>query len=209
MNAVLERDTSVVLHNISWGSYKQIADALQDQTPAHLTYDRGKLEIMVLSFRHENLKKLTAMLFERLTDDLDIEICPAGSTTFQKEALERGFEPDESYYVANADYVRGRKTIDLEFDPPPDLTIEIDVSESSLNRLSIFAAMGIKEVWRFSRSGMEFFVLRGTEYQIVQKSETLVGVDSANVTELIERGLFATRKEFIRSIDEYAKKLSN
>jgi hypothetical protein len=43
MEAVLDKTQSVVLHNISWGSYKKISDALQDETPAHFTFDRGKL----------------------------------------------------------------------------------------------------------------------------------------------------------------------
>ncbi len=209
MNTILERNQSIVLHNISWKSYKQIADALQDETPAHLTYDRGRLEIMVLSFQHENLKKLAAMLFERLTDNLDIEICPAGSTTFQKEALERGFEPDESYYVENADYARERKMINLDFDPPPDLTIEIDINQSCLNRKGIFAAIGIREVWRYSGSRMEFAALRGSNYEIVEKSEILPGVGSSEITDLLEFGLFSTRKEFLKRIDEYANNLSN
>lgn len=207
MSTVLERNQAVVLHNISWHSYKQIADALQDQTPAHLTYDRGTLEIMVLSFQHENLKKLAAMLFERLTDSLDIEICPAGSTTFQKEAVERGFEPDESYYVENAAYVRGRKSINLDFDPPPDVTIEIDISHSSVNRMSIFAAIGISEVWRCSGSGVEFFLLHGGRYEMVGKSGVLPGVSSAEITELLEIGLYSTRREFLNRIDGYAKEL--
>src|SRR5437868_1749921 len=101
MEAVLEKSQAVVLHNISWESYKQITDTLQDETSAHFTFDRGNLEIMVLSLTHENLKKLLAMLFERLTENFDIEIFAAGSTTFRREDLVRGFEPDECYYVQN------------------------------------------------------------------------------------------------------------
>ncbi len=211
MSTVLKNTQAVVLHNISWNSYKQIADALQDETPAHLTYDRGQLEIMVLSFQHENIKKLISMLFERLADDLEIDFCPAGSTTFQKEALERGFEPDESYYIENADYVRGRKAINLDFDPPPDMTIEIeiDISRSSVNRMNIFAAIGIREVWRYSSSGMEFTALHDSKYEVVGESKVLPGVSSSVVSELLEFGLFSTRKQFLKCIDEYANKLSN
>jgi len=150
MDAVLDKSQAVVLHNISWSSYKQITDVLQDETSAHFTFDRGKLEIMVLSLRHENLKKFLAMLFERLTENLDVEIFAAGSTTFQREDLGRGFEPDECYYVKNAELMRSKETVNLDFDPPPDITIEIDVKHSSLNRMNIFAAIGIPEVWRYS-----------------------------------------------------------
>lgn len=128
MNTVLDRDQAVVLHNISWNSYKQISDTLQDETSAHFTFDRGQLEIMVLSLKHENLKKVLAMLFERLAENLDVEIFAAGSTTFRREDLARGFEPDECYYIGKAaEGMRGKETVNLDFDPPPDLTIEIDV----------------------------------------------------------------------------------
>ncbi len=209
MNRVAENTQTVLLHNISWNSYKQIADVLHDETPAHLTYDRGRLEIMVLSFQHESVKKLVAMLFERLTDKLDVEICAAGSTTFQREALERGFEPDESYYIENAEYVRGRKVINLDFDPPPDLTIEVDIKQSSLNRMSIFAAIGIREVWRYRDSVMEFYILRGGKYEVVEKSEVLPGVGSVDLTEILEFGLTSTRRQFLSCIDEYTNNLSN
>ncbi len=68
MSAVLEKTKSIVLHNISWNAYKQITDSLQDETPAHFTFDRGKLEIIALSVKHENFKKIIAMLFERLSE---------------------------------------------------------------------------------------------------------------------------------------------
>lgn len=209
MNTVLEKTQSVVLHNISWNSYKQIADVLQDETPAHFTYDRGKLEIMVLSLRHENLKKLLAMLFERLAENLDIEIFAAGSTTFQREDLGRGFEPDECYYIRHAELMRGKESVNLDFDPPPDLTIEVDVKHSSLNRMGIFAAICVPEVWRFSGGELQIFSLRETEYEISENSRILPGAKSAEMTRLLQFGLTSTRKDFIRQIDDYSKRISD
>ena len=207
MNAVIDTTRSVVLNNISWKSYKQIADALQDETPAHLTYDRGRLEILVLSLYHENMKKLVATLFERLSDNLGIEICAAGSTTFQRDDLERAFEPDESYYIENAEYMRGRKVVNLDFDPPPELSIEIDVSASSVNRMKIFAAVGIREVWRYSDSEMTFSLLRDGIYESVAKSNALPEVSCHAVGELLEFGLTSTRKQFLARIDEYTNRI--
>jgi hypothetical protein len=45
--------------------------------------------------------------------------------------------------------MRGKDQIDLDTDPPPDLALEIDVTHSSLNRLGIYAALRVPEVWRF------------------------------------------------------------
>lgn len=207
MDAVLEKTQSVVLHNISWNSYKQITDSLQDETPAHFTFDRGKLEIMVLSLRHENLKKILAMLFERLSEALEIEIFAAGSTTFQRKDLERGFEPDECYYVRNAEMMRGKDSVDLDVDPPPDLTVEIDVKHSSLNRMSIFAAIGIPEVWRYDGENLIVYLLEDKDYRKSEESSVLTKVKSKELNRLIETGKNSTRREFSSQIDDYATKL--
>ncbi len=209
MDAVLEKTQTVVLHNISWNSYKQITDTLQDETPAHFTFDRGKLEIMVLSLKHENLKKILAMLFERLSETLDIEIFAGGSTTFQREDLERGFEPDECYYVQNADVMRGKDAVNLDFDPPPDLTIEIDVKHSSLNRMSIFAAIGIPEVWRYDGEFLTIYLLKEGVYETSETSSVLPKVQTEKLLELIEIGIYSTRKEFLSKIKEYSNELKS
>lgn len=207
MDAVLEKTQSVVLPNVSWKSYKTISDALQDETPAHFTFDRGKLEIMVLSLRHENLKKILAMLFESLSDNLEIEIFAAGSTTFQREDLERGFEPDECYYVENAELMRGKDSVNLSFDPPPDLTIEIDVKHSSLNRMSIFAAIGIPEIWRYDGEVLIIYLLENGEYRESKTSSILSGVNVEKLSELVEIGKGSTRREFLLNIKKYTNEL--
>ncbi len=207
MSTVLEKNQSVVLPNISWKAYRQIADAVQDETPAHFTYDRGKLEIMVLSLHHENLKKLLATLFERLCEELDIEISAAGSTTFQREDLERGFEPDECYYVENVEFMRGKTDVNLDFDPPPDLTIEIDVKHSSLNRMSIFAAIGVPEIWRYDGEQLTIYLLENQKYKVSESSLILPLAESNRLSKIIEEGKSSTRKEFLTKICGYANEL--
>ena len=209
METVLEKTQTVVLHNISWNSYKQLTNTLQDETPAHFTFDRGKLEIMVLSLKHENLKKILAMLFERLSETLDIEIFAGGSTTFQREDLERGFEPDECYYVQNAELMRGKDAVNLDFDPPPDLTIEIDVKHSSLNRMGIFAAIGIPEIWRFDGEELTIYLLQDGVYKESETSSVLPKVNAERVSELIEIGRNSSRRVFLSKIKEYTNELKS
>ncbi|MGH9948531.1 MAG: Uma2 family endonuclease [Pyrinomonadaceae bacterium] len=209
MNTVLERDQSVVLHNISWNSYQTISDTLQDETPAHFTYDNGRLEIMVLSLKHENLKKLLATLFERLAENLEVEIFAAGSTTFRRKDLDRGFEPDECYYIKHAEIMRGKESVNLDFDPPPDITIEIDVSHSSINRMKIFALMGITEVWRYDGEEVNFFCLSGKEYDKSSESNILTGVRAEKITELLEGGRSISQKDFLNTIEVYSKTLKD
>lgn len=207
MNTVLERNQSVVLQNISWKSYETIADTLHKETAAHFTYDRGQLEIMVLSLKHENLKKILAMIFEKLAIALKVDIMPCGSTTFRREDLERGFEPDECYYVGNAALMRGRSEVNLEFDPAPDLTIEIDISSSSLNRFGIFAAIGIHEVWRYDGNNLTIYLIENGDYTLSKTSHILSSVESSRISELARIGQKSRLDEFLRQIENYSAEI--
>src|SRR5438067_2440344 len=92
------RRASVVLYNISWGSYQALLHDLREQH-YFLTYDRGTLEIMPPKPVHEKIGKLVARLVETMTLELRIPIVGLGSTTWYNEHLGRGLEADQCYYV--------------------------------------------------------------------------------------------------------------
>lgn len=153
----------LTLYDISWQSYETLLNLLGDR-PVRTTYSQGVVELMILSYQHERYKKLLARLVETLTEEWDIPIAGGGSTTFKRQDLERGLEPDECFYIEHEPNVRGKQAIDLTIDPPPDLAIEIDVTSSSLNRMAIYAALGIPEVWRFNGTTLEFCYRQGSDY---------------------------------------------
>ena len=137
-----------VLRGVGWEGYETLL-ALVGDRPIRLTYDRGDVELMSPSQDHECFKTRLGRLVETLTMELDIPCEGAGSTTWRKQIEDRGLEPDECYYIANADRVAGRRNLDLTVDPPPDLAIEVEISRSALDRMGIYAALGVPEVWRF------------------------------------------------------------
>jgi Uma2 family endonuclease len=140
----------VALRGVSFATYRALRGELDragDRT--RLTFDRGTLEIMVLSYEHEQGGYLLGRLIEAVAAGLRVPIAGAKSTTFSREDLDRGIEADESYYIANEARIRFHKRIDLADDPPPDLAIEVDVSRSSINKAAIYAALGVPEFWRF------------------------------------------------------------
>jgi len=158
------------LTEISWEGYETILNLLGDR-PVRVTYSQGVLELMILSYQHERYKKLLARLLETLTEELNIPIEAAGSTTFKRQQLERGLEPDECFYIQNQAQMRGKQAIDLNQDPPPDLVIEIDVTHSSIDRMAIYAALGVPELWRWANGALQFWHLQGQRYQ--QQSQSL------------------------------------
>lgn len=124
--AITERLT---LYDMSWENYETLLNLLGDR-PIRATYSQGVVELMILSYQHERYKKLLARFVETLTEELDIAIAGGGSTTFKRQDLERGLEPDECFYIEHEPNVRGKQALDLAQDPPPDLAIEVDISHS-------------------------------------------------------------------------------
>lgn len=126
------------------------------------------------------------MLVEVLAEEMEVDIHGGGSTTFRREDLAKGFEPDECFYIRYAEVVRGKKQIDLAQDPPPDLVIEIDITGPSLNKFPIFAALGIPEVWRYDGARVAIFTLVDNDYVERPESVALPKVTSAILTEFID-----------------------
>ena len=139
---------SFLLHGMSWDFYEHLLKELGDG-PIRVTYDRGALELMSPSYRHEGHSQILGLMVRVLAEELEIPIKGAGSTTFRRESVERGLEPDECFYIAHVSDILGKEELDLEIDPPPDLAIEVDVTHRSIDRIPIYAALGIPELWRF------------------------------------------------------------
>ncbi len=152
-------ENRIVLDGVSWDQYEQILDAMGERR-IRLTYDRGTLEIMTVSSPHEWWKFRFCLALQLLGTGLAMKVQTYGSMTNRREDVERGLEPDLCVYVRNADRMVGPRMIDLNRDPAPDLAIEIDISRSSLNRLGIYAALNIPEVWRFDETTLHVYGLR-------------------------------------------------
>jgi Uma2 family endonuclease len=158
VTAELPTEQHLVLHCISWNQYLGMGDLLLDHH-VRLTYDRGALEFMTLSPEHERGKHLLSRMVEALADELDIDIAGYGSMTCRREDLERGLEPDECYWIEREAEIRDRTVFDLAVDPPPDLVLEVEYSRSILNRLGIYAALGVPEVWRWDGTQLRVLLL--------------------------------------------------
>ncbi len=190
MSAVLTpAEQRVVLHNVSWETYERIlADHINSSSP-HFTFDHGELEITSPSLEHERYVRRLDNVIQIVADEMDLEAEGLGSTTFRREELERGFEPDCCFYIANAHRVRGKNELDLTVDPPPDLVIEVDITSPSIGKLPIFGEFGVPEVWRFRNERLTILSLSpSTEYVEVPESRALRGLTSGEVSELMARG---------------------
>jgi Uma2 family endonuclease len=163
-------DQRFVIRGVDWHTYDAILQALGDHR-TRVTFDGRDLELMSPSPAHELYKIRFDHLLVALALDLNIEILGGGSTTFRREDLERGLEPDQCYWIQNEPSIRGKQDIDLSVDPPPDLAIEIDISRSALDRMSIYAGLEVPEVWTFDGGSLRIHLLQaGGKYVASQTS---------------------------------------
>lgn len=188
--AAMSRGASgIVLRGVSFATYRALrAELDRAGDRARLTFDRGSLEIMTQSYEHEQGSLHLCLLIVAIATELDILIEGGGTTTFAREDLDRGIEPDQCFYVANEPRVRGKKALDLAVDPPPDLVIEVDVSRSSLSKAPIYAALGVPEFWRLDDAVLRFLELDAEgRYQSAEVSRSFPFLKREEVQEWVRR----------------------
>jgi len=194
-----------LLNNISWETYESLLKDLQSEPGMRLTYDRGRLEIMTPLDPHETYKKLIGRFVEAATEELNVEIRSLGSRTCQREDLGRGLEPDECYYLQNEPVVRNLEQIDLSQNPPPDLVVEIDITSSSIDRLKIYVALAVPEVWRYDGSRLTILRLENGEYKECDRSPSLPLLTPGEVVRFLELRKAMGETSLIRLFREWVR----
>ncbi|MGK7876239.1 MAG: Uma2 family endonuclease [Xenococcaceae cyanobacterium] len=107
-----------------------------------------------------------------------------GSTTLDREDLDRGAELDKAYYIQNQAKVAG-KTVDLKQDPPPDLVVEVDITHTDIDKLALYAKMGVPEFWRYNGEVWRIYQRSGDRYQEVNGSPTFPFVPKTKLYEFL------------------------
>ncbi len=198
----------IILSNISWETYERLLADHENSSAPRFTYDRGMLEIMSPNPEHEEANRQLAQIVLILAEERSINVRGLGSTTFRREDLERGFEPDSCFYIRNEERVRGKKRIDLTVDPPPDLVIEVDITSPSLGKFPIYARLGVPEVWRYDGEKLSIHQLAGdTGYAEVQRSAVLPELTADILTRFVSRSATLDWLSWVREVRGWALNL--
>ncbi len=206
---LIQSPDRVLLENISWQTYQFLVKDFEPQPAIRLTYDKGLLEIRMPLDPHETYKKLLGRLVESLTEELEIEIRSLGSRTCSCENLARGLEPDQCYYVQNEQAVWNKEQIDLTKDPPPDLAIEIDITSSSIDRLNIYADLGVPEVWRYDGQSLVIYCLKNKQYEICHRSLAFTLLTGEDIERFLELRKTTKENALIRLFHEWIRSQNN
>lgn len=179
----------VILKNISWQTFETLLEEMGEKRGSRLTYDNGILEIMTPLMPHEYNKRLIENLIVALAEELKLNIKSVGSVTCKRADLRRGVEPDSGFYLQNEPLMRNKQELDLTKDPPPDLVLEVDFTSSSLDRLSIYAALGVPELWRYDQGVLQIYRLQEGVYIPFVVSPAFANLPLTEIPRFLEESL--------------------
>jgi Uma2 family endonuclease len=168
----VEVDERIILHGISWERYQTLRELLDDIHGLRMTYLESTLEITRPSIEHERVKSLVDRLIGLYAWEKNIPLYSYGSTTFRKEASERGLEPDECYNVGT----------DLE--DVPHIAVEIILNSGGIDKLSVYAGLGVPEVWFWRDGRITIHQLGDGRYQVQERSHFLPELDLVGLSSL-------------------------
>lgn len=185
------------MRGISWQTYKTLMSEVGDDRAWRIAYDRGVLEIRMPLEEHEEPKGLLESFVEAIADELEIEVRKLGALTLDREDLSRAVEPDSCFYIQNEAVVRGRK-INLPADPPPDLVIESDYTSSSVNKQALYSALGVPELWRYTKKTLLVYGRVDGGYEPCDRSLAFPCLPIAEVAALIEQSRAIGQRSAVR-----------
>jgi Uma2 family endonuclease len=195
-----------VLYEIDWTTYTRLLRTFEKSgRRVRLTYDRGTLEIMSPLWEHERPSYLFGSFIDVLTDELNLPRLSGGSVTLRRKKKHRGLEPDKCYWIASSPRLQGKRKLDLRTDPPPDLAIEVDVTSSSMNRMGIYAALGLPEVWRLTKEGLTFHILEAGKYQVRPNSLSFPTLAAAELSGFLAQVGQADDTTLVRQFREWVR----
>ncbi|MDF0551971.1 Uma2 family endonuclease [Kamptonema sp. UHCC 0994] len=196
----------ITLTGIKWSTFKAIMSDVGDGRAWRIAYDAGVLEIRMPLTEHEEPIGMIEHFVGVVVDELGIEMRQLGALTLEREDLTRAIEPDTCFYIQNESIVRG-KSINLPADPPPDLVVESDYTNSSLNKFAIYAALGVPEIWRYKNKSLLVYQLVDGNYAERENSLAFPFLPIAEIPGLIEQSKSIGQRAAVRLFRERLREI--
>lgn len=200
------RPSRFVFDRIGWADYTRML-RICDRQGLRTTYIAGRLEVMSPSFEHEFLSRILARMVEVCVEETGVDIACGGGATLRRKLQRRGLEPDDCFWIASLPAIEGRLNLDLETDPPPDLAIEVEITSPILDRMEVYSALGIPEIWRRSRTEFEVLGLDNAgRYTRRERSLSFPWLPAKEIAAAITSFTGPGRMEFLREWREIVRR---
>lgn len=194
----------IILRGVSWKIYKALMKEHESRSAPRFTYNQGCLEIYMPSQKHEEKAVFLEKIVEIYAEEQEMELRNIRSTTFKKDNLEKGIEPDGCFYLQSYEKVFGMEKINLE-QFPPDLVLEVDIFSPSINRFPIYAAFKVPEIWRYAGNVVKIHLFDGKKYLESTTSLALPKVTSELLTQFLAESETMKRSAWLKKVRDSAR----
>ena len=127
----LPTGATLQIPQVRWEDYDQLLAELGDDYHVRVSYDCGCLEIMSPLPAHEAFADVVLSIAREITRELGVKLETRGSMTLRSAWQSKGAEPDTCFYVQNAARIIGKRSLDFNTDPLPDIVVEIGLTNAS------------------------------------------------------------------------------
>lgn len=199
---------TILLQNVSWETYQSLLAEAGES--ARFTYNRGCLEIeMSPLIKHEAPKRLLEMLIELFCEEQEIPFLPVGSTTFSPHAQQQGAEPDSGFiFGERAEITEDYTERDAE-QLYPDLVIDVDVTNPSVSKDSLYHSLCVQEIWRWRGNNLTLLTRAETDFPPLTESHLLPGATASALSELVLQGQKTTQLAWRKQVRAWARSKMN
>jgi Uma2 family endonuclease len=198
----------VVLRDVGWKGYQALLDLRGERSIPRLLYLDGTVWLMSPSFPHEFVKERLGWFVVEVVAGLRIPCTPSGATTFRREDEDSGVEPDQSYYLASSERIRGKRELSLPANPPPDLAIEVVHTNPADRAIEIHRRLGVPEVWVWEDDELRILVLDGDhQYAPATVSRAFPFVSSDEVTDWIGRPQGDSETDWVLALRDWVARV--
>jgi Uma2 family endonuclease len=190
---------------VSWEDYEHLLADLGDDYHVRVSYACGWLEIMSPLPEHEEFADVVLGITREITRELGVKLEARGSMTIRSAWQAQGAEPDTCFYVQNAARIIGKRSLDFNTDPPPDIVVEIDITNASHSKFPIYAALGVPEIWRYDGGQAYFYHLAGEQYVEMSHSQAFPFLATTVLAQFIEQSKTAGQDAALDAAREWVR----
>lgn len=166
-------DGSVATIPMSWAEYQQLVASRGDRSTPRLKYANGYLTLKMPTFEHGQLDAIVADLIVAILNQQLRDYVRTTPVTLQIPE-QAGIEPDHCFWLSNWAAVSGKSRIDLATDPPPDIAVEVDVT--NFTNIADYELFKVPEVWLIRGDVLAIFVLASGGYSQAESSQFFLDI---------------------------------
>lgn len=197
----LPPNDAILLSGVSWDEYVRLRD-LPENEGVRMYFADGELLLMTIGKFHERVAYLVGVILLAWSEKTGQPTMCLRHWTMRREDKEQGLESDNCWYTLRLGEVRGKQEIDLSVDPAPDLALEVDITTDSHVKFSIYAALGVPELWIWENDRLIPYRLEDAEYSPVTESLAVPGFPMSTAADMIVAHAADDDLAFVRLVRE-------